>query len=154
VARLRSGLGEHGGVGYYLLNGVVVRLVPFTVRHHANRALRALLAFVLRFGSVQTYRLVSRSVIALARHRAFGDLPAAILPMAVWLFISDDPWHALPDLGWGGRCQELHRIAVGGTHKTVLLPPARDVVIAKLARLEVALRAQRRKNKASLEQAI
>ena len=136
--RLRSGLADHGGVGRYLLNGFAVRVAPFTVRRRANRVLRSLLTFVRRFGSAETYRLVSRAVIALTRHRAFGDLPAGVLPMALWLFVTDDPWHdpSRPDLGWGKRCQEVHKISVGGTHKTMLSSPTREVIMGELARLE------------------
>jgi acyl-coenzyme A synthetase/AMP-(fatty) acid ligase/thioesterase domain-containing protein len=146
VARLRSGTATHGGVGRYLFNGIAVRVVLFVARLRANRVLRSLLAIILRLGSAETYRLVSRTVIQLARYRAFGDLPAGALPMALWLFVTDDPHHdaSRPDLGWGDRCQKVHKVSVGGTHRTMLLPPTREVVIAELTRLEVTLRAIKR----------
>jgi acyl-coenzyme A synthetase/AMP-(fatty) acid ligase/thioesterase domain-containing protein len=145
--RLRSGPVAHGGVGRYLLNAVVVRVVPFVVRCRANRVLRSLVALVVRFGSAETYHLVSRSVIKLTRHRAFGDLPAGALPMALWLFVADDTrtYASQPDLGWSDRCQEVHKVSVGGTHRTMLSPPTRDIVIAELARIDVASRAKSRK---------
>jgi acyl-CoA synthetase (AMP-forming)/AMP-acid ligase II/thioesterase domain-containing protein len=146
-ARLRSGPTIHGGVGRYLLNAVAVRVAPFVVRCRANRVLRSLLALVVRFGSAETYRLVSRSVIKLTHHRAFGDLPAGALPMALWLFVADDSrtYASRPDLGWSDWCQEVHKVSVGGTHRAMLSPPTRDIVIAELARIEVASRAKSRK---------
>jgi hypothetical protein len=143
--RLRSGLADHGGVARYLLNGAVVRVAPIAVRYRATWLVRALLGFVLRFGSAETYRLVSRAVIALTRHRAFGNLPAGPLPMALRLLVTDDPWHdpSRPDLGWGDRCWEVHRISVGGAHKTMLALPTREVIMGEPGRLEVALRLNR-----------
>jgi thioesterase domain-containing protein len=80
-------------------------------------------------------------VIAQTRRQAFGDLPAGPLPMALWLFVTDDPWHdpSRPDLNWDGQCKAVNRIPVGGTHITMLSSPTRDVVIAELTRLDEAL---------------
>jgi acyl-CoA synthetase (AMP-forming)/AMP-acid ligase II/thioesterase domain-containing protein len=142
MARLRSGPAAHGSVTRYLLNGLVVRVAPFAARRRANRLLRSLLALALRFGSAESYRNASRTVIQLSRRRAFGDRPTGALPMALWLFITDDPMHdrSRPDLGWSDWCQEVHRVSVGGMHRTMLSPPTREVVLAELARLEIALR--------------
>jgi thioesterase domain-containing protein len=141
--RFRVGLATHGGAMRYLLNAIVVRATPIAVRHRANRTVRALLGFVHHFGSAETYRHVSRSVISQTRRRAFGDLPAGFLPMPLSLLISDDPWHdpARPDLSWGERCEAVHKISVGGTHLTMLSPPTSGVVAAELRRLDDTLRA-------------
>jgi thioesterase domain-containing protein len=138
---LRSGLDSHGGAARYLLNAAVVRMAPIVVRLRATRILRALLALVRRFGSVETLRNVSRSAISQTRRRALGVLPAGSLPMAIWLLVTDDPFHdpARPDLSWDDHCQVVNRIAVGGTHYTMLSPPTRDVVVAELMRLYDAL---------------
>jgi hypothetical protein len=69
----------------------------------------------------------------------FDDLPAGPLPMALWLYVTDDD-PGRPDRRWADRCEELHKISVGGTHLTMLSPPTRDVVLAEIAKLEVALR--------------
>jgi acyl-CoA synthetase (AMP-forming)/AMP-acid ligase II/thioesterase domain-containing protein len=141
--RLRSGHSEHGGVARYLLNAILVRVTPTVVRSRSRLALRTLL-FSLQFASQPTGRAVRRAVIALTRRKAFGDLPAGHVPATLRLFISDDPRHdpECPDLGWSTRCAKLHSIAVGGTHRTMLVPPARDLIVAELARLEIALRAR------------
>jgi thioesterase domain-containing protein len=140
-SRLRSGLNEHGGVARYLLNGIAVRVAPIAVRFGATRVMRALLAFIRRFGSAATYRHVFREAVAQTRREAFGVLPAGPLPMELWLLVTDDPRHdrSRPDLTWGDRCRAVHRISVGGTHKTMLSPPTSDVVAAELARLDKAL---------------
>jgi acyl-CoA synthetase (AMP-forming)/AMP-acid ligase II/thioesterase domain-containing protein len=141
VPRLRFGPAAHGGLARFLVDIIVVRVAPVAARLGGNRFLRSLLALARRFGSAETYRNVSRTVIGLTRDRAFGNLPAGALPMALWLFVTDDPLRdpSRPDLGWEDRCQELHKISVGGTHLTMLSPRTREVVIAELARLEVAL---------------
>ncbi|HUE11256.1 MAG TPA: alpha/beta fold hydrolase [Steroidobacteraceae bacterium] len=140
-ARLRSGPAEHGGVARYLLNAIAVRAAPIAVRYRATSVVRMLLESVRRFGSAQTYRIVSQGVIALNRRRAFGNVPSGVLPMAVWLFVTDDPLHdpAAPDLGWESRCLRVNRLPVGGIHKTMLAPPTRDVVVDELVRLDGAL---------------
>jgi thioesterase domain-containing protein len=141
--RLRSGYFEHGGAARYLLNAILVRVTPSVVRSRSRLALRAMLSS-LHLASRPTCRAVRRSVIALTRRQAFGDLPAGNVPITLRLIASDDPGHdpAWPDLGWGMRCAKLHRIPVGGTHRTMLMPPVRDLIVAELARLEIALRAR------------
>ena len=131
---LRLGLAVHG-VWRYLLIGFVRRAKWFAT-------LETRLKLVSRLGSRETYRHVSRYVIAVTRTRAFGDLPApaSALPMALWLLVTGDflrPEH----LGWEEWFQKVHTISVGGAHDTMLAPPTRDVIIAELARLETALRA-------------
>ncbi len=140
---MRSGHSEHGGVARYLLNAILVRVTPTVVRSRSRLALRTLL-FSLRVASQPTGRAVRRAVIALTRRKAFGDLPAGHVPATLRLFISDDPRHdpECPDLGWSTRCAKLHSIPVGGTHRTMLVPPARDLIVAELARLEIVLRAR------------
>lgn len=140
--RLYSGYSEHGGVARYLLNAILVRVTPPVVRSSSHLALRAL-RFLLYLASRPTCRAVHRAVVALARRKAFGDLPAGTVPIAVRLFVSDDRQHdpAWPDLGWTMRCAKLHSIPVGGTHRTMLISPARNLIVAELARLEIALRA-------------
>lgn len=139
--RLQSGLSEHGGIGRYLLNAILIRVTPLVVRLRSRLALRAL-SFSLRLASRPTCRSVSRAVIALTRRKAFGNLPAGNVPIELRLFVSDDPSYdpAWPDLGWRTRCATLNRIPVGGTHRTILMPPVRDLIVAELAGLEVALR--------------
>jgi thioesterase domain-containing protein len=143
--RLRSGLADHGGLAFYLLNAVMVRVAPLALRNRAGRAVRAPLEVLLRMGSGETRRLVSRAVIAQIRHRAFGALPAGPLPMALWLLVTDDPCHdpAQTDLGWQNLCEIVHRISVGGTHHTMLSSPTREIVAAELMRLDAALRVKK-----------
>ncbi len=140
--RLRSGYAEHGGGTRHLLNAILVRTTPLVVRSRSRLALRALL-FSLQFASRPTGRAVRRAIIALKRRKAFGDLPAGNVPTTLRLFISDDPRHdpAWPDLGWATRCAKLSSIRVGGTHRTMLMPPVRNLIVAELDRLEIALRA-------------
>jgi acyl-CoA synthetase (AMP-forming)/AMP-acid ligase II/thioesterase domain-containing protein len=140
--RLEAGLIQHGSVARFLVNTIAVRAVPVAVHCRANRVLRALLRFVLRSGSAQTYFQISRTVIALVRGRAFGSLPAGALPMALWLFLTEDPRHdpSRPDLGWNACCRELHKISVGGTHQSMLSAATRAVLMSELARLEMKLR--------------
>lgn len=101
--RLRSGLAPGGvrrylsGMRRYLLYELTAKVVaPFVVRHRANWFLRPLLARVRRFPLL----------VWQVTNLTFGDLPAAALPMELWLFLTDNP--RPPDLGWGDRCQELH----------------------------------------------
>jgi acyl-CoA synthetase (AMP-forming)/AMP-acid ligase II/thioesterase domain-containing protein len=137
--RLRSGLAANGGVGRYLLNLVAVRVAPFAVRHRAYWMLRPLLALVRRRGSALSQILLFRAGMELNPQGRFGDLPAGALHTALWLFVTDDDPDR-PDRGWGGWCEELHKISVGGTHLTMLSPPTVGVVVNELAKLEVALR--------------
>jgi thioesterase domain-containing protein len=133
MLRLRSGLATHG-MGRSLLIGLV-RATWFAT-------LETRLKLVSRLGSAETCHYVSRQVIAVMRSRAFGDLPASALPMALWLLVTGD-FLRPDDLGWEEWCQKVHAISVGGTHQTMLAPPTRDVIITELARLETALRAPR-----------
>lgn len=141
IPRLRSGLADHGGIARYLLNGIAVRVASIALRHRASRIARALLGFVRRFGSAETFRLVSRTAIAQIRRQAFGVLPAGPVPMSIWLLITNDHQHdpSRPELSWDGRCKAVNRISVGGTHLTMLASPTRDVVAAELRRLGEAL---------------
>jgi acyl-CoA synthetase (AMP-forming)/AMP-acid ligase II/thioesterase domain-containing protein len=140
--RVRSGVILYGSLPGYMLTVIAVRLARIFSRYRAAGALRILIAVVARWGSQQTNYRVSRAVIALSRRAAFGDIPFIALPMPLWLFVTDDPLHdpGMPDLGWGARCRKVHRIPVGGIHKTMLLPPIRETIFLQLERMERTLR--------------
>jgi acyl-CoA synthetase (AMP-forming)/AMP-acid ligase II/thioesterase domain-containing protein len=139
--RLRSGLTLHGGAARFLFNIVLARIAPLVVRSRSVAA-RHMLAFGLRFASPATQSFVARVLIVLTRRSAFWDLPGGVVPATLRLFITDDPSHdpAQPDLGWGRWCESVQRVTVGGTHRTMLLPPVRDRIVAEFTRLEIELR--------------
>ncbi|HEX3916271.1 MAG TPA: alpha/beta fold hydrolase [Caulobacteraceae bacterium] len=140
--RLREGVATHGGPLRLAVQAALGRWSARAVRRDDPRLQLRLAALARRVGSPETRRLMDRAAIGLVRTRAFGDLPAGRLPAPVRLFVTDDPNHdpARPDLGWQERCERVVRVPIGGTHLTMLRAPVLDVVLERMAELEVALR--------------
>ena len=76
-------------------------LIGFVGVRQCFATLETRLKLVSRLGSAETYRYVSRQVITVTRSRAFGDLPASALPMALWLLVTGD--FLRPDASGLGR---------------------------------------------------
>ena len=142
LMRLQAAKRTHGGVVRALLHGAAFRIAVAAARRHDRWALRRVMPVVTRWGSENSRREIAREITRRARIEAFADLPSGFLPMPIVLLFTDEPTRdrSRPDLGWASRCQQLRTIPVGGSHLTMLSPPTRDIVLAKLAELEVALR--------------
>lgn len=142
MTRLRTVRLEHGGSLPALLHSVTFRIAVAAARRHIKWALRGAVSVVRRWGSNSSRRTMTREITRLARLEAFADLPSGFLPMPIVLLVTDESMRnqPRPDLGWASRCQQLHTIAVGGSHLTMLSLPTRNTVLAKLDELEVALR--------------
>lgn len=142
LKRWRNMKASHGRTIAALYHPVALRLARFAARRGNGRAIRLLARIGERIGSPTSSKWIAGEVTTIIRQAAFAQVPLGPLPMDLHLFLTDEPRPEpyRQDLGWTRQCRALQRVHIGGTHNQILNQPSLDLVVARMAELEVALR--------------